>query len=185
MGPNASSWQTAAVRFAEVDCATDKALCNENGVETYPWAIHFKGGKFARAWELSRGATSLSGDLSAWIGKVLTGKTSNHTSGITIPEASKTNRLAGGLSGLASHLHELSSLLSWKDPATAAVGYVILAVSVAVLAWIIGTGLELDFKTVLCLAKEANKSKRWPSALLPELPEMPEPRTIVRSSIVL
>lgn len=177
MGPAASSWQTTAVRFAEVDCATDKALCNENKVEMYPSLIHFKGGKFDSEWELSSGATSLSRDVSKWVGEVLQKK---HAKGGAL-EASKHHE---DIKNLGAHLRELATLLSWKDPTTAAIGYFILAASVGLLAWIIGTGLELEWKTVACFASEA-KNKKWPSALLPELSYMPPPRTIVRSSLEL
>jgi len=36
---------TLAVRFAVVDCAVDKVLCNEQGVESYPEVIHYNGGE--------------------------------------------------------------------------------------------------------------------------------------------
>lgn len=177
LAPHAKSWQTAAVRFAEVDCAKEKALCNENNVQNYPSVIHFKDGKFAREWELSKGATSLSTDISKWISKVLSAQKSD--------QASKSTTHAAPELSLANHLRELSGLLSWNDPRTAAIGYFILAIVVAIFAWVIGTGLELELKAVLsCFSKDA-KLKQWPSALLPDLPEMPEPRTIVRNSIVL
>jgi thioredoxin-like negative regulator of GroEL len=175
MGPAASSWQSTAVRFAEVDCAVDKALCNENNVQMYPSVVHFKGGKFDGEWELSEDATSLSRDVSKWVGKVLQTKPA-----MMRAEASNSK----DVKSLGTHLRELATLLSWKDPTTAAIGYFILAASVGLLAWILGTGLELDWTSIACFANEA-KSKKWPSALLPELPEMPPPRTIVRSSLEL
>lgn len=36
---------THEVRFAVVNCATDKVLCNTQGVETYPWLGHYVGGR--------------------------------------------------------------------------------------------------------------------------------------------
>lgn len=146
-----------------------------NDVQMYPSVVHFKGGKFDSEWELSEGATSISGDVSKWVGKVLQTKPAK-----LMREASDSK----DGKNLGMHLHELATLLSWKDPTTAAIGYFILAASIGLLAWIIGTGLELDWTSVTCFANEA-KSKKWPSALLPELKEMPPPRTIVRSSLEL
>jgi len=184
LAPQASSWQNAAVRFAEVDCATDKALCNENSVENYPSAVHFQGGKFASAWEISRADTSLSGSLSKWIKKVFVAKSPSDAEA----KATRIYRKQGGHLGaanLGAHLHELQQLLSWKDPTTAAIGYCVLAVVVALLAWIVGTALELELKTVFSCGKKQAERKQWPQALLPSLPEMPAPRTIVRNSMTL
>lgn len=38
------------VRFAYVDCATDKVLCNEQLVEEYPTVVHYKRGEREDAW---------------------------------------------------------------------------------------------------------------------------------------
>jgi hypothetical protein len=54
----AHSWQsqlnqdvmTAKVRFARVDCATEKPLCNKYGVDDYPTVQHFRGGHLQKAW---------------------------------------------------------------------------------------------------------------------------------------
>jgi len=184
LAPQASSWQRTAVRFAEVDCATDKALCNENNVQNYPSAVHFKGGKFASEWELSNGATSLSGDLSKWIKKVLTTKSPSKVTA-EATRASSKHRGQLGTADLVAHIRELMGLLSWKDPATAAIGYCVLAIAVAVFAWIVGTGLELEAKAVFsCFTKEA-KGTQWTQAWLPKLEEMSAPRTIVRTSMEL
>lgn len=178
LAPTASSLQNSAVRFAEVDCATDKPLCNENNVKGYPSVIYFKDGKFRGEWEISRGAPSLSTDLSKWIGKELLGK--------LISEKSPSKRVDRPASDLVNvHLRELSGLLSWKDPASSAVGYLILVIVVVIIVWIAGKGFEVDPKAaVFGIAKQAKEMPR-PSALLPELPVMPEPRTIVRSSVVI
>jgi len=193
---SASSWQTTAVRFAEVSCESDKALCNENGVQMYPSVLHFQGGKFKTEWEMSettfnKGVSGISVQLSRWIGKELIVKNTNATT-----KASKTKSdkaAAGGGLSVALHLRELQKLLSWKslweDPATAAFGYCLLIVACLLFVWIVGTGLELEPKSTLkstlsWFSKEGN-GKSWPSALLPALPEMPVPRTIVRKSLEL
>jgi len=183
LAPTASSWRNTAVRFAEVDCAVDKALCNDNKVEMYPSVAHFEGGKLSSRWELSSDATSLSGDVSKWVRKVLAAKPSVHGGSQAAGEDDKGEALSGGAT-MFSHLRELAGLFSWKDPTTAAYGYFILAASVVAVVWIIGTGLELDVKAVLGMVKQS-KAKQWPSALLPDMPEMPQSRTIVRNSFTL
>eukprot|EP00401_Gymnodinium_catenatum_P009668 CAMPEP_0117483770 /NCGR_PEP_ID=MMETSP0784-20121206/14113_1 /TAXON_ID=39447 /ORGANISM="" /LENGTH=288 /DNA_ID=CAMNT_0005278321 /DNA_START=116 /DNA_END=979 /DNA_ORIENTATION=- len=47
---NADAVVNLRVRFAWVDCATDKPLCNEMGVQDYPTVQHFSKGKFDQAW---------------------------------------------------------------------------------------------------------------------------------------
>mmetsp|Transcript_19084 Transcript_19084/g.45253 ORF Transcript_19084/g.45253 Transcript_19084/m.45253 type:complete len:217 (-) Transcript_19084:89-739(-) len=50
---NAKQWHSelntdssfVRVRFAEVDCAAEKALCNEQGVKTYPRVAVYRGGE--------------------------------------------------------------------------------------------------------------------------------------------
>jgi thioredoxin-like negative regulator of GroEL len=41
---------TQEVRFAHVDCATDRVLCNERGVEGFPHVQHYTGGALAKKW---------------------------------------------------------------------------------------------------------------------------------------
>jgi len=41
---------TKTVRFATVDCATDKVLCNQQRVEQYPTVHHYRHGKRAATW---------------------------------------------------------------------------------------------------------------------------------------
>lgn len=41
----------AKVHFAEVDCATDKALCNLQKVNSYPQVNHYSGGELIASWE--------------------------------------------------------------------------------------------------------------------------------------
>jgi hypothetical protein len=38
------------VRFARVDCATEKPLCNHYNVQDYPTVQHFKGGLLQKSW---------------------------------------------------------------------------------------------------------------------------------------
>jgi len=41
---------TKKVRFATVDCATEKVLCNEQGVQQYPTVHHYQEGQIASTW---------------------------------------------------------------------------------------------------------------------------------------
>lgn len=41
---------TSRVRFAEVDCATDKVLCNKQLVEEYPTVVHYHMGERRAVW---------------------------------------------------------------------------------------------------------------------------------------
>lgn len=45
---------TKEVRFAAVDCAIDKVLCNEQGVETYPTVHRYKDGTRIATWSGGR-----------------------------------------------------------------------------------------------------------------------------------
>jgi hypothetical protein len=172
LASNASSWHNTAVRFAEVDCAADKPLCNENHVEMYPSVVHFKKGKLIKAWDVSKGAKSLSGDISLWISKELTPKVMRN-------ELAKHTGMSG-----SRLLRDFWRLLSWKDPSTAAIGYFVLAIAVVVFAWVVSTGLELELKATLgSFATEVKKP--WTSAFLPELKDMAAPRTLVRTTMEL
>merc|ERR1719272_263145 len=179
LAPNASSWQATAVRFAEVDCATDKPLCNDNNVENYPSVVHFKNGKIAKAWDVSKGATSLSGDISKWIGKELSPKLMREE-----PSQKKQGAVGYGHFSLSPHFSEFLALLSWRDPATAAIGYLVIAVAVAVFAWTAGTGLELELQATLASLGEGVK-KPWAAPFLPELKQMAAPRSILRETMEL
>mmetsp|Transcript_111807 Transcript_111807/g.238843 ORF Transcript_111807/g.238843 Transcript_111807/m.238843 type:complete len:280 (-) Transcript_111807:88-927(-) len=50
MALNAGRLFTDAVRFAEVDCAVDKVLCNEQLIETYPMVVHYARGQRVAEW---------------------------------------------------------------------------------------------------------------------------------------
>lgn len=41
-------------RFAEVDCATDKELCNDQLVDSYPTVVHYFGGQRVSRWTADR-----------------------------------------------------------------------------------------------------------------------------------
>lgn len=98
-----SEWQarlngalfSSEVRFAEVDCAADKVLCNDQGVETYPTVMHYQGGKPVGKWEgtLRRGDSMevFKRALSKWLVKQLAGAVAK------VAEAPKT--MANGVDG--------------------------------------------------------------------------------------
>jgi len=189
---NATSWQKSAVRFAEVSCATDKALCNENNVETYPTVLHFKGGELVESWELTQslydnGMAVVSAHLFTWIGDALTGEL--RTDGKWSEQAPEEH--AQGDLIITKHLEELFNLLSLsgqKDPMVLlhqVFGYFVMAVAIGSFAWTVGSGLELNLKAALSGYCEQAKTKSWSSLLLPAFPELPASRTIVRRSLEL
>jgi len=57
----------SSVRFAKVDCATDKELCNSEGVEDYPTVMHYQHGQRMGRW--AGGAPG----LVRWVKQELTG----------------------------------------------------------------------------------------------------------------
>lgn len=62
------------VRFAAVDCAVDKVLCNTQLVEDYPTLRHYREGKIHASWTGS-GKINESKALMAWLQKTLTAPT--------------------------------------------------------------------------------------------------------------
>jgi len=60
---------TSEVRFATVDCATDKVLCNEQGVEVYPTVVHYTRGEQISMYEV--GGKSME-KFHSWISQALT-----------------------------------------------------------------------------------------------------------------
>jgi len=58
-------WMRNDVRFAVVDCATDKLLCNEEGVIDYPWINHYHLGDLHRVWV--GGSDNDEETLDAWL----------------------------------------------------------------------------------------------------------------------
>jgi len=76
----AATWQSklnsndfaAKVRFAMVDCATDKVLCNREGVETYPTVAHYGQGQHLGQTSLSaRTIRTMKTKLETWLQKQL------------------------------------------------------------------------------------------------------------------
>jgi hypothetical protein len=110
---DASSWLSTAVRFGEVNCATDKPLCNENNVDNYPTAQHFINGKLASQWVPSSNSVSLSHDIAIWVQQELT-KTSRPDA--TGKRISSSSIFADVPSMWANGMRELSALLSWRNP---------------------------------------------------------------------
>mmetsp|Transcript_55368 Transcript_55368/g.90228 ORF Transcript_55368/g.90228 Transcript_55368/m.90228 type:complete len:232 (+) Transcript_55368:103-798(+) len=63
-------WQVAPIRYAEVDCARDKVLCNREGVETYPSVNRYIHGRRVQVWQGSLGSPNLQSqqqELLQWI----------------------------------------------------------------------------------------------------------------------
>lgn len=64
----------SSVRFAKVDCATDKELCNSEDVEDYPTAMHYQHGQRMGRW--AGGAPG----LVRWVKQELTGTRAKQSS---------------------------------------------------------------------------------------------------------
>merc|ERR1719229_1616290 len=60
---------TREIRFAKVDCATDRVLCNERGVEGFPHVQYYTGGALAKKWSGGRENDELR--LQKWLQKRL------------------------------------------------------------------------------------------------------------------
>jgi len=52
---NAQMLLQLKVRFAEVKCTTDKVLCNEQHIDTYPMVVHYSKGRRVSAWQGNNG----------------------------------------------------------------------------------------------------------------------------------
>jgi len=55
------------VRFADIDCSTDKPLCNEQNAETFPKIIHYGKGKNIGEWEGGNGKLSDQEEMKEWM----------------------------------------------------------------------------------------------------------------------
>lgn len=66
-----NGWITHKVRFARVDCAVDKVLCNERNVHGYPTIQHFHQGKVASSIQGFRSANDMKTRLTKWLTKNL------------------------------------------------------------------------------------------------------------------
>ncbi|CAK9045897.1 Putative rhamnose biosynthetic enzyme 1 [Durusdinium trenchii] len=74
----ASGWEkqlntqdfTSKVRFAMVDCAADKVLCNKENVDVYPTIGHYKGGQ--QIHQLQLHPKRMKDKLSSWLEESLT-----------------------------------------------------------------------------------------------------------------
>lgn len=64
---------TSEVRFAKVDCATDKVLCNQQDVQGYPTVFHYRRGE--RVARFFRGRSNDGEELAKWLRKQLGGLT--------------------------------------------------------------------------------------------------------------
>lgn len=93
------------VRFATVDCAVEKVLCNTQLVDDYPTLRHYREGKVHASWK-GRGKLNESKAVTAWLDKTLTAPapqadlTDSTSSFLTAPERMLLMRLVA--SGVAT-----------------------------------------------------------------------------------
>mmetsp|Transcript_147 Transcript_147/g.325 ORF Transcript_147/g.325 Transcript_147/m.325 type:complete len:266 (+) Transcript_147:111-908(+) len=81
---------TAKVRFAKVDCAKEKVLCNQENVETYPTIAHYKDGRQTRRKSLS--TKKMQAHLKSFVGESLMEKEK-----LEAPASTTTYLQPGGL----------------------------------------------------------------------------------------
>lgn len=80
---NADSIFSTKVRFANVDCATDKELCKHIGIDDYPTAVHYAYGTPIARWTGDEGETEqIPARLSSWITRWMH-RVSNSSSDVT------------------------------------------------------------------------------------------------------
>ena len=63
-------WQVAPLRYAEVNCAKEKVLCNKEGVQTYPSVNRYVNGRRVQVWQGDLGSPNLQvqqKELLTWI----------------------------------------------------------------------------------------------------------------------
>jgi len=88
----------STVRFATVDCAVDKPLCNTQLVEDYPTLRHYRAGKVHASWR-GRGKMNESQAVTAWLEKTLVAPApqadpaKNASPLLTAPECAQLMRL--------------------------------------------------------------------------------------------
>jgi len=63
---NQDSMKTV-IRFAEVDCSTDKPLCNAQKVETFPTLLHYQRGVISSHWEGHYGGKKDVKEMTEWM----------------------------------------------------------------------------------------------------------------------
>lgn len=77
---------SAAVRFALVDCGTDKELCNEQGVQDYPTVVHYGAQRSVGQWLSGSGE-----GLVPWLKGELTGRRPRRSRKGATADSSKEN----------------------------------------------------------------------------------------------
>jgi len=85
------------VRFAQVDCAVDKVLCNEQSVEMYPTVNHYHAGNLTAAW--TGDGKNDGSRLTKWLSKQLPGD-SEPAPLLTQAERRAILRVLGGCAAL-------------------------------------------------------------------------------------
>eukprot|EP00418_Pyrodinium_bahamense_P075007 CAMPEP_0179060102 /NCGR_PEP_ID=MMETSP0796-20121207/25692_1 /TAXON_ID=73915 /ORGANISM="Pyrodinium bahamense, Strain pbaha01" /LENGTH=258 /DNA_ID=CAMNT_0020756873 /DNA_START=116 /DNA_END=892 /DNA_ORIENTATION=+ len=106
------------VRFASVDCAVDKVLCNEQLIDDYPTVVHYSKGKQGEAW------TRSTGKLPNWLEKEL------------LISRATGNPHSGGSSSILPWLSEEDRRLVARVLAS-------VATLIIVFIWAVGHGTDL------------------------------------------
>jgi len=115
------------VRFAEVDCAVDKVLCNEQSVEDYPTIAHYHTGSRTSSWTINNR------DPDAQARRII-----KYLKEETMFQTSPEGSLDGSFQDSAHMPHDEPDIM---ETAMRVVPYAVAAVGLGI--WIITQGVEL------------------------------------------
>jgi len=160
-----------SVRFAEVDCAVDKVLCNDQLVEMYPALVHYHRGKRVGYWENGGGKVEKEDKkMHDWIENEMS---------FSMVEVQQD--LIGSNETKDVHQHPLATAIRFAPLAAAIVGMMVWIFTVG--AEVVRGFQDLSSKSVLRLRrasstswaedlkKPALRQQKTPESLRQRLPE--------------
>lgn len=154
---------TKKVRFATVDCATDKVLCNEQHVEQYPTVHHYHNGKRVATWIGGRksDAEKLAKFLDKRLGSAV--KAAPSTEDRTL-EATRT------------------SIMERLKPGDRAIDFALVVTVLSLNAWAVFTNPRLWQQSAPGMAKESccGAAPAAPPATAVPLASAAQPRSVAR-----
>lgn len=117
----------SAMRFAYVNCATEKALCNEQGVKNYPWVVHYNKHKPVAFWTTDQVKDALL-HLSEW----LDGQLGQTVEALSFQDSGSHDEGAAEPGAILT-----SSLIDDVESKNAAAGLCLMVAVIAGTAWVI------------------------------------------------
>lgn len=124
--------QFSGSRFAAVSCTKDKGLCEQEGIITFPTAVHYRNGMRLASWSADGNQRSPVFQFVGWVRAQLA-PTRLRGSQIQPPEMSMD----------AASEFRFRAPFADMDLPTAGVGWCMVLASFAVVAWVIIEGFEL------------------------------------------